>query len=363
MPEMDGLAATRALRADPALRDAANHRDDGQRDEGRPRRLSGRRHERLRHEADRPRRARRDAAALAAVAPAERRPGDRADRAGGAHRVVAAAAPAADPALDGIDVAGTLHRLGIDRRRASNGCCCGSPTGRGETVDALRAAVVAGDSARGRARHAHAIAGAAGNLGADALRAAPRRSSRRRARRRTRSGRAPRRRRRASRGRLRVDRDAAPGATAAPADAPGRPSIRAVRRRRARSPARGPRRLRPVAASGAGRPRRRRGLPPGRPTTSRACALVDGYEFDEAEGLPRVSRPACTAATLRRPQRSPRERTVRQPRPDRGRRQGERGRAGPGAARRVQARALRSTAQRRSTPCAGTRPTWCCSTS
>jgi two-component system, sensor histidine kinase and response regulator len=43
--------------------------------------------------------------------------------------------------------------------------------GQQETLDALRSAVIAGDGAMA-ARHAHAIAGAAGNLGADGLRAA-----------------------------------------------------------------------------------------------------------------------------------------------------------------------------------------------
>jgi HPt (histidine-containing phosphotransfer) domain-containing protein len=42
---------------------------------------------------------------------------------------------------------------------------------RGATIDALRAAVASGDSAAA-ARHAHAIAGASGNLGADGLQAA-----------------------------------------------------------------------------------------------------------------------------------------------------------------------------------------------
>ena len=49
--------------------------------------------------------------------------------------------------------------------------------GQGATLDALRAAVAANDTA-GAARHAHAIAGAAGNLGAEELRT-PRRLSRR----------------------------------------------------------------------------------------------------------------------------------------------------------------------------------------
>ena len=54
--------------------------------------------------------------------------------------------------------------------------------GQGATIDALRAAVASGDSAAA-ARHAHAIAGAAGNLGADGSSCVqPRRSSVRAAR-------------------------------------------------------------------------------------------------------------------------------------------------------------------------------------
>ena len=37
MPEMDGYETTRAIRADAAVHDAADHRADGQGDEGRPR--------------------------------------------------------------------------------------------------------------------------------------------------------------------------------------------------------------------------------------------------------------------------------------------------------------------------------------
>ena len=80
----------------------------------------------------------------------------------------AGAAPARD--VEGIDVSGTLQRLGIDWATLER-MLPRFAAGQRPIVDALRAAVVAGDSAAA-ARHAHAIAGAAGNLGADALRAA-----------------------------------------------------------------------------------------------------------------------------------------------------------------------------------------------
>ena len=73
-------------------------------------------------------------------------------------------------ALEGIDVSGTLQRLGIDRATLER-MLLRFAGGQQEALGALRTAVGArhGESA---ARHAHAIAGAAGNLGADALHAA-----------------------------------------------------------------------------------------------------------------------------------------------------------------------------------------------
>jgi len=74
------------------------------------------------------------------------------------------------PVLDGIDVAGSLKRLGLEfetfRRMLIR-----FADARDATLNPLRAAVAAGDS-DAAARHAHAMAGASGNLGADALRAA-----------------------------------------------------------------------------------------------------------------------------------------------------------------------------------------------
>ena len=82
----------------------------------------------------------------------------------------AAAVPAPGPMLEGIDVEGTLQRLGIDRPTLER-MLVRFADGQKETLDALRASVLAGHGAIA-ARHAHAIAGAAGNLGADPLRAA-----------------------------------------------------------------------------------------------------------------------------------------------------------------------------------------------
>jgi PAS domain S-box-containing protein len=76
----------------------------------------------------------------------------------------------APPALEGIHVADTLTRLGLGFGSLRH-MLIRFADGESQTLGALRAAVTAGDVAAA-ARHAHAIAGAAGNLGADSLRAA-----------------------------------------------------------------------------------------------------------------------------------------------------------------------------------------------
>jgi two-component system sensor histidine kinase/response regulator len=81
-----------------------------------------------------------------------------------------AAPPEAGPTLEGIDGDGTVRRLGIDRATLER-MLLRFATGKQGMLEPLRAAVHAGDAAAA-ARHAHAIAGAAGNLGADDLRAA-----------------------------------------------------------------------------------------------------------------------------------------------------------------------------------------------
>jgi two-component system, sensor histidine kinase and response regulator len=80
------------------------------------------------------------------------------------------AVPAEVGAVEGIDVAGSLRRLGLEYETFKRMLVRFADT-QGPTLDALRSAVAAGDAAAA-ARHAHAIAGASGNLGADALRAA-----------------------------------------------------------------------------------------------------------------------------------------------------------------------------------------------
>ncbi len=83
------------------------------------------------------------------------------------------AAPSADPSLpnlDGINVADTLARLGLDFSSLRK-MLIRFADGQKQTVTDLAAAVAANDPAAA-ARHAHALAGAAGNLGADSLRVA-----------------------------------------------------------------------------------------------------------------------------------------------------------------------------------------------
>ena len=76
------------------------------------------------------------------------------------------------PVLEGIDVSGAAQRLGIDRSTLEP-MLLRFADGQREIFAALRTAVAARDTAMA-ARHAHAIAGAAGNLGADGLRLAAR---------------------------------------------------------------------------------------------------------------------------------------------------------------------------------------------
>jgi two-component system, sensor histidine kinase and response regulator len=72
------------------------------------------------------------------------------------------------PSLSGIDVTGTLQRLGLEFETLRR-MLVRFADGHAPTLDALRAGVASGDAPEA-ARHAHAIAGAAGNLGVDALR-------------------------------------------------------------------------------------------------------------------------------------------------------------------------------------------------
>jgi two-component system sensor histidine kinase/response regulator len=74
------------------------------------------------------------------------------------------------PRVEGIDVAGSLKRLDLEFETFQR-MLVRFADSQGATIDALRAAVASGDSAA-VARHAHAIAGASGNLGAEGLGAA-----------------------------------------------------------------------------------------------------------------------------------------------------------------------------------------------
>jgi PAS domain S-box-containing protein len=76
------------------------------------------------------------------------------------------------PSLDGIDVAGSLDRLGLEFESLRR-MLIRFGDGQAAMLEPLRAAVAAAD-APAVARLAHAIAGASGNLGADALRASAR---------------------------------------------------------------------------------------------------------------------------------------------------------------------------------------------
>ena len=75
--------------------------------------------------------------------------------------------------LDGIDVNGTLQRLGIERSSLDR-MLLRFADGQRATFEALRTAVIAGDHTMA-AKHAHAIAGASGNLGVEGLAAAAKR--------------------------------------------------------------------------------------------------------------------------------------------------------------------------------------------
>ena len=72
------------------------------------------------------------------------------------------------PSLDGLNVQGALGRLGIGFESLRK-MLIRFGDRQPETVEALRAAVASGNAADA-ARHAHALAGGAGNLGADGLR-------------------------------------------------------------------------------------------------------------------------------------------------------------------------------------------------
>ena len=162
MPEMDGLAATRAMRSDPTLHEVpiiamtanAMKADlDVCRDAG------------MNDHITKPIDRKALVQTLRRWLPARRKPVD----------IVSPDERAArlqddSPTLAGINVADALGRLGLDYETLQR-MLVRFADGQGSTFAALRAAVGSGDSAAA-AKHAHAIAGAAGNLGADDLRTA-----------------------------------------------------------------------------------------------------------------------------------------------------------------------------------------------
>jgi signal transduction histidine kinase/DNA-binding response OmpR family regulator/HPt (histidine-containing phosphotransfer) domain-containing protein len=173
MPEMDGLAATRAIRDDPAFRDlpiiamtanamkadldaclAAGMNDYVTKPIDRTVLASTLRRWMPESARDSGPARRHDPAASTPATPVP--------------RPVADPAPASVPQLEGIDVAGALKRLGIGFETLQR-MLVRFADGQVKTVDELRAAIGAGDTDRA-AKAAHALAGAAGNLGADSLR-------------------------------------------------------------------------------------------------------------------------------------------------------------------------------------------------
>jgi two-component system sensor histidine kinase/response regulator len=161
MPEMDGLTATREMRSDPGLRDlpilamtanAMKSDLDACADAGMNDHITKPiERKALIHTLRRWLPARKGSPEAQAAAPS-------------------VAAVDRTPALEGIDVAGSLERLGLELGTFQR-MLLRFADGQRPVFEALRAAVASGDGAAA-ARHAHAIAGASGNLGADTLRRA-----------------------------------------------------------------------------------------------------------------------------------------------------------------------------------------------
>jgi two-component system sensor histidine kinase/response regulator len=161
MPEMDGLEATRALRADPAFRDLP---------------IIAMTANAMRQDLE--------ACLAAGMNDTLTKPIERALLARTLSKWLpksAAAAPEGAapetervsevlPVLEGIDVAGAVWRLGVPFE-SLRAMLLRFAENEGRTLEALGAAVEAQDAAAA-SRHAHAISGAAGNLGADRLREA-----------------------------------------------------------------------------------------------------------------------------------------------------------------------------------------------
>jgi two-component system, sensor histidine kinase and response regulator len=159
MPEMDGVAATRAIRSDPAIFDipilamTANAMKAD---------LDACRAAGMNDHITKPIDRRALVQTLRRWLPARRKPLEMVSPDERTARL-----QDDSPTLAGINVADALGRLGLDYGTLER-MLVRFADGQGATFQALRAAVASGDSAAA-AKHAHAIAGAAGNLGADDL--------------------------------------------------------------------------------------------------------------------------------------------------------------------------------------------------
>jgi two-component system, sensor histidine kinase and response regulator len=171
MPEMDGLTATRVMREDPALRDlpiiamTANAMKSDL-----DACLAAGMNDFITKPIERKLLLQTLRRWLPARTPSAAAAGQVASEAAAVSGAPAGRGPNDAPPLEGINVTGSLARLGLDYATFQKMLVrfAGS---QGAMLEAVRAAVASGDSSE-VARSAHTIAGASGNLGAEALQAA-----------------------------------------------------------------------------------------------------------------------------------------------------------------------------------------------